>query len=195
MKKAKTTIGELVDNYTRSMEMVRKIGVRGAARKLSVIREVIKLVENYPADDIEVIPILEKLKDQAVWINFAIGRYRVEIMNKQIAKKTLTQKYLEDKEKAAEYGRMSRKREKNEAILSSIINEIKNGGNKLSATDLWNRFKRKYNGIENINENNVYYCEDFAADKHEIKEIGNPKGITFNTFRTYVTKAKKIKEQ
>lgn len=101
--------------------------------------------------------------------------------------------HLDMKKKAVEYGRMSAGQQRNEAILSSIINEIDNSVKNLSARSLWDHFKRKYNGTENRDENNVYMNEDPATGEYRIYEDGDDKfkGITFNTFRGYVTAARK----
>lgn len=99
---------------------------------------------------------------------------------------------LEEKTKKifSDYGKKSGGREKNEAILSSIIDEIKNDKKTWSAKKLWNYFQRKNNGPENVTDHNAYFQED-PAGQHEIIELGENKGITFDTFRGYVTDARK----
>ncbi len=99
---------------------------------------------------------------------------------------------LEEKTKKifSDYGKKSGGREKNEAILASIIDEIKNDKKTWSAKKLWKYFQRKHNGPENVTDSNVYFLED-PAGQHEIIELGENKGITFDTFRGYVTDARK----
>jgi|GEM_PF-2383185 hypothetical protein len=150
MKKTKTTIGELVDNYTQNMEMVKKIGVKGATRKLSIIRGVIKLLENFPTDDPKELTILEKLKDQALWINFAISRHRTQLLMSDVVKKRKTTDAREKRIKRQSWGGQT----KEQLLLRN--REIR---------ESFNSSKLTINGFA------LRYAKKYKISSHRIRQI------------------------
>lgn len=77
----------LVDNYLKNMEFVENIGLKRAWRKLSAIRQAIDLLEKNPPDDPALPRVLEKLKENAFWLNFAINRCRTRLYIHSIVKR------------------------------------------------------------------------------------------------------------
>lgn len=99
-------------------------------------------------------------------------------------------KYLQQKEKAKEYGRQGGKAETySKDILESVISNLKQKS--FTAKNLWNHYRIKHNGEEAADEFGVYFNEDYTG--LGIDELFDADGrpIKFDTFRGYVTRARK----